>query len=118
MVSHGHGAHANPIRVRAQPLRNIVFENRFFEILVHRFHASWNRPTRSRIAPVKAPRTCPNNADSSKSAGIAAQFTATNGPLLRVECWWIARATTSLSGAALSRDKHRGFAMLKRFYQA
>ena len=42
--------------------------------------ASTSRPARSACAPVNAPRRCPNNSLSSRSAGIAAQFTATNGP--------------------------------------
>ena len=54
------------------------------------------RPTRSRTAPVNAPRTCPKSSLSRSSPGSAAQLTATNGPPLRGEWAWSARATTSL----------------------
>ena len=36
------------------------------------------------LAPVKAPRSWPNNSDSIRSRGIAAMLTATNGPLRRL----------------------------------
>ena len=58
--------------------------------------ATSKRPARSRTAPVKAPRTCPNSSLSSSSPGSAPQLTATNGPLRRGERAWIAWATTSL----------------------
>ena len=58
--------------------------------------ASSKRPTRSRTAPVKAPRTWPKSSVSSSSPGSAAQLTTMKGPLRRGEWPWIARATTSL----------------------
>ena len=48
------------------------------------------------MAPVKAPFSWPNSSLSSSVSGIAAQFTATNGPLARGESSWMARATSSL----------------------
>ncbi len=39
--------------------------------------ASANLPRRGPTAPVKAPRTWPNNSDSMRLSGIAAQFTFT-----------------------------------------
>jgi hypothetical protein len=41
------------------------------------------RPSRRAAAPVKAPFSCPNSSLSSSGSGIAAQFTATNGPSRR-----------------------------------
>src|SRR3954470_18092115 len=54
------------------------------------------RPRRIVCAPVKAPRSCPNSSDSSRSLGIAAVLMATKGPLARGECLCRARATSSL----------------------
>ena len=54
------------------------------------------RPGLSATAPVKAPFTWPKSSLSSRSAGMAAQLTATQGFSLRGEWEWIARATTSL----------------------
>ena len=54
------------------------------------------RPRRMVCAPVKAPRSWPNNSLSSKSLGMAAVLIATNGPLVRGECLCNARATSSL----------------------
>src|SRR6266404_4187930 len=48
------------------------------------------------MAPVKAPRSCPNNSLSRRPAGIAAQFTLTRLRLRRGLSSWIARAITSL----------------------
>ncbi len=42
-----------------------------------------SRPMRCATAPVKAPRSCPKSSLSSKPAGMAAQFTTTNGSLRR-----------------------------------
>ena len=53
-------------------------------------------PGLSASAPVKAPFRCPNTSDSSRSRGIAAQFSGTNGCAARVDTAWIARAQTSL----------------------
>ena len=60
--------------------------------------ASSNRPCRRSVAPVKAPRSCPNISDSTRSRGIAALLTVMNGllPLPRALCRWIAEATSSL----------------------
>ena len=42
--------------------------------------AASKRPTRSRVAPENAPRTCPNSSLSASSRGMAAQLSSTNGP--------------------------------------
>jgi hypothetical protein len=47
-------------------------------------------------APVKAPRRLPNSSLSNRSAGSAAQLTATNGPAARELSACRARAVTSL----------------------
>ncbi len=47
-------------------------------------------------APVKAPRSWPKSSLSSNCSGMAAQLTATNGPLWRSLCCQIALATSSL----------------------
>ena len=57
--------------------------------------ASSKRPIRRSVAPVNAPRSCPNISLSTRSRGIAAQFTRTNGLSLRGLCAWIAEATSS-----------------------
>jgi hypothetical protein len=44
---------------------------------------------------VKAPFSAPKNSDSISVSGIAAQLTATNGPPLRRERAWSARAASS-----------------------
>ena len=54
-----------------------------------------NCPGLRRYAPVKAPFSCPKNSDSSRSCGIAAQLTLTNGPPRRDETAWMALATRS-----------------------
>src|SRR6478736_288288 len=58
--------------------------------------ASSNRPLRVATAPVNAPFSWPNSSLSSRSAGMAPQFTAMKGRLRRGLEWWIALATTSL----------------------
>ncbi len=58
--------------------------------------ASSNLPRRALLAPVNAPRSWPNSSLSMSSCGTAAQFSFTNGPRLRRECWWTARAISSL----------------------
>ena len=55
-----------------------------------------NRPTRSRSAPVKAPRTWPNSSLSSRLCDSAAQWTLTNGRAARGLARWIAAASSSL----------------------
>ena len=42
------------------------------------------RPDERVLAPVKAPFSCPNSSDSTRSRGIAAMLMATNGPLRRL----------------------------------
>ena len=48
----------------------------------------------------------PNSSSSSRSAGMAEQFTTTNGPSARLEPWWISRATRLLAGAGGTGDQH------------
>ena len=55
-----------------------------------------NRPRRAAAAPVKAPRSWPNNSDSNKSLGIAAVLMAINGFSARGLCLCSALATSSL----------------------
>ena len=57
---------------------------------------SVSRPWRSRTAPVKAPRTCPNSSLASMSDVKVAQFTAWNGRFARGLSWCRALATSSL----------------------
>ncbi len=58
--------------------------------------ASSKTPLRSEIAPVKAPRTCPNSSLSTRFSGMAPQSTATKGPSARGEAACSERARTSL----------------------
>jgi hypothetical protein len=58
--------------------------------------ASSKRPTRSRTAPVNAPRTCPKNSVSYRSRGTAAQLTLTNGLFALLLRRWTSRATSPL----------------------
>ena len=58
--------------------------------------AASNLPIRRASAPEKAPFSWPNSSDSSRFSGIAAQFSATNGPPARRERRWMKRASTSL----------------------
>ena len=58
--------------------------------------ASSKRPLRSEIAPVKDPLRWPNSSLSSKSLGMAPQFTGINGPRARSEQLCSALATSSL----------------------
>ena len=53
-------------------------------------------PAARACAPVNAPRSWPNSSDSSRSFGIAAVLSATNGPAARGLCRCSARATSSL----------------------
>src|SRR3569832_1995053 len=54
------------------------------------------RPRRAAVAPVKAPRSCPNNSDSNRSRGIAAVLRAMKGLSARGLWRCSARATSSL----------------------
>ena len=58
--------------------------------------AARKKPSPPDDAPVNAPFWCPNSIASSMLSGSAAQLIATNGPFLRGELLWIARASTSL----------------------
>ena len=58
--------------------------------------ASSKRPARAVMAPVNAPFSWPNSSLSSRSAGIAPQFTGTNGRPARADSRWMERATSSL----------------------
>ena len=58
--------------------------------------ATSNKPRFFAIAPVNAPRSCPNSSLSISSGGIAAQLTLTNGPADTELLRWIARAISSL----------------------
>ena len=53
-------------------------------------------PTRCVVAPLNAPRSCPNISVSISVSGTAAQLTATNGPFLRSPLKCNAFATSSL----------------------
>ena len=55
-----------------------------------------NLPARSRLAPVKAPATCPNSSLSAMDSGSAAQLTWISASSRRGEVSWICRATSSL----------------------
>jgi len=57
--------------------------------------ASSNRPFRSAVAPVKAPRSCPKSSLSSRVSASAPQCTPTKGPSRRGLHWWISLATSS-----------------------
>ena len=58
--------------------------------------ASSNRPGRSLMAPVNAPRSCPNSSDSISVSERIAQLTGTNGLWRRELDWWIRLAIISL----------------------
>ena len=58
--------------------------------------ASSNLPIRLALAPVNAPFSWPNNSDSRRFSGIAAQLTAINGPSLRFDLRWMKLDMTSL----------------------
>ena len=58
--------------------------------------ALWRSPRRVSAAPVKAPLRKPNSSDSNSSAGMAAQFTATNGFSRRAPEKCTDRASSSL----------------------
>ena len=58
--------------------------------------AASKRPVRLSIAPVNAPRTCPNSSLSSRFSASAPQLTRMNGPLPRGLSRWIALAINSL----------------------
>ena len=70
--------------------------------------ASSKRPTRCEIAPVNAPRSCPNSSLSSSPVGIAAQLSFT-----KPFAWRALRLCTRardqfLAGAGFAVDQHRG----------
>ena len=58
--------------------------------------AASNRPGRSWVAPVNAPRACPKSSLSSSVSVMAPQLTAMNGPAARVDSSWTRRAMRSL----------------------
>ena len=58
--------------------------------------ASSKRPRRRSVAPVNAPRSCPNISLSTRSRGMAAQFTRMNGRSRRGLARCSAAATSSL----------------------
>ena len=58
--------------------------------------ASAKRPFLVEVAPVNAPRTCPNSSDSSSVSGMAAQLTLMSGMSRCALRAWMARATSSL----------------------
>ncbi len=58
--------------------------------------ASSSSPCFCARASVKAPFSWPNSSLSSRSFGMAAQLTSTNGLLARSDCWWMRRAIISL----------------------
>ena len=58
--------------------------------------AASNLPAERSVAPVKAPFSWPKSSASIRSRGMAAMFTATNGPCLRQPKECSARATSSL----------------------
>ena len=76
-------------------------------------------PCGASSAPVNAPCSWPKSSESISSGAIAPQFTRRNGPLRKVECSWMARATISLpvpvspksSTGALLRDTMRARAI-------
>ena len=53
-------------------------------------------PIERSLAPVYAPRSCPNSSLSNSASGIAAQLIGTNGPPRRGDISWSRRAITSL----------------------
>ena len=63
-------------------------------------------PARAWVAPVKAPRSCPNSSDSISGSGSAAQLIARNGPAARGEASWMKRAITSLPVPGLAVEQH------------
>ncbi len=58
--------------------------------------AASNRPGRSWVAPVNAPRACPKSSLSRSVSVMAPQLTAMNGPAARVDSSWTSRAIRSL----------------------
>ena len=58
--------------------------------------ATSNRPFLEAMALVKAPLTCPNSVDSSRSGGVEPVLTGTKGRSRRGELRWIALAINSL----------------------
>jgi hypothetical protein len=58
--------------------------------------AASNRPGRSLMAPVKAPRSWPKSSDSISVSAKIAQLTGTKGLFRRWLAWWIRLAMSSL----------------------
>ena len=77
--------------------------------------AALKRPSRRLVAPVNAPRSCPNSSASISVSGNAAQLTATNGPSARAA--FVQRARHQLlARSALARDDHRRVAVRDRLH--
>ncbi len=53
------------------------------------------RPSRRVMAPLNAPRSCPNSSRSRMESARAAQLSLTKGPLARGESAWMAAAASS-----------------------
>jgi hypothetical protein len=68
--------------------------------------ASSKRPFFCPVAPVNAPRSCPNSSLSISSRGIAAQLTLMNGPLAPLARLVDRPRHQLLAGAALALDQH------------
>src|SRR6185436_6733031 len=82
--------HAQELRLRGKAhLGHLVEEQ-------HATRCQFDLPGLAWCALVKAPRSYPNSSDSSSCSGNAAQFSATNGRVLRGDAAWMNRATTSL----------------------
>ena len=80
--------------------RSFTWVSRLMSPISSRNSVPWlalsNFPLRSAVAPVKAPRTCPNISLSMSSAGMAAQLTWTKERGRRGDSAWMARAISSL----------------------
>ena len=63
---------------------------------------------RRATAPENAPFSWPNSSDSSRFSGIAAQFSATNGPRGAARAAMDVARQHLLAGARLAGDQHRG----------
>ena len=72
--------------------------------------ASSNLPMRRATAPVNAPFSWPNNSDSRRFSGIAAQLTEMNGLSARVRFAVDVAGQHFLTGAAFAGDEDRGLA--------
>ena len=72
--------------------------------------AARNRPSPSRLAPVKLPLRWPNSIASSIVSGSAAQLTAMNGPLRARRAGVDVAGDAFLAGAGLAEHQHGGVA--------